>query len=238
MEGRTKVINYVVDCFFLIDIFIIFNSAAYDDDFEVISDRCTLTTNYLQGWFMIDVVAIIPFDLFVSSNGEAANLIRYARIGRITKMLKLMKLMRLMKLQKSSSVGSWDELMEYFKITPEGNWVIMFSGFFFLSAHVFACFYIWLVKEVHPEKLTAMNDENQQEQGRSMSLDDLYLKSFFFIITIFVGFGDPSYVPKRNYEFLWIIFVVFIGIILLSIATGSITNWIEAKERKSEKYLE
>ena len=43
--GRSlKIVNYVVDCFFFIDIVIIFNSAAYDDDFEIISDRCTLIT--------------------------------------------------------------------------------------------------------------------------------------------------------------------------------------------------
>ena len=142
LEGSTKIINYIVDCFFLIDIFIIFNSAAYDDDFEVISDRCTLTTNYLQGWFTIDVVAIIPFDLFVSSNGEAANLIRYARIGRITKMLKLMKLMRLMKLQKSSSFNIVTWVQDMFHISPDFRWMFTFLCYFTMTTHVVACTWI------------------------------------------------------------------------------------------------
>ena len=51
---------------------------------------------YLTGWFWIDITAIVPFDLFVSANGEAAHLVRFTRIGRINKILKLLKLLRLM----------------------------------------------------------------------------------------------------------------------------------------------
>ena len=94
---------------FLLDIIIIFNSAIYDDDFEVIDDRSIIVTEYLKGWFFSDVLAIFPFEMILPSNGEAANLVRFIRIGRITKLLKLMKLMRLMRLQKegSFSVMGW-----------------------------------------------------------------------------------------------------------------------------------
>lgn len=103
------IFNYIVDCCFLIDIFIIFNSAVYDDDFEIIDDRAQIIQEYLKGWFAIDVIAIFPFELIIGKDGEAANLVRFIRIGRITKLLKLMKLMRLMRLQKtgSFSVMSW-----------------------------------------------------------------------------------------------------------------------------------
>ena len=56
----------------------------------------------MQGWFLIDLVAIIPFEA-IYNNGESANLVRYTRIGRLNKMFKLMKLMRLMKLKKKNS---------------------------------------------------------------------------------------------------------------------------------------
>ena len=56
----------------------------------------------MKFWFWIDLIAIIPFSLFVR-DGEAANLIRFIRIGRITKILKLLKLMRLIKMQKSNN---------------------------------------------------------------------------------------------------------------------------------------
>lgn len=93
--------NYTIDFMFFIDIIIIFNSQTIDEDFEIISDRPTIVCTYLRSWFLIDLVAILPFDAIFETG--AADLVRYTKIGRITRMLKLMKLIRLMKLQKTKS---------------------------------------------------------------------------------------------------------------------------------------
>ena len=98
MEGTASVINKIVDLLFFADIFLIFNSAFFDDNQQLITQRSTIAKDYLLGWFLIDLVAIVPFEWFVGSSGSTANLVRFTRIGRITKILKLMKLMRLMKL--------------------------------------------------------------------------------------------------------------------------------------------
>jgi len=103
LDGVGKRLNQIVDSLFLIDIIIIFNSAIYDEDFEIVDNRQEIVKDYFKGWFFIDVFAIFPFEMVMPSNGEAANLVRFIRIGRITKLLKLMKLMRLMRLQKEGS---------------------------------------------------------------------------------------------------------------------------------------
>ena len=90
-------INYSIDLLFFIDILIIFNSATYNEDFELNQDRCRLAKAYLKSWFFVDIVAILPLDLMTNS-GNAENFVRYARIGRVTKMIKLIKLLRIMKL--------------------------------------------------------------------------------------------------------------------------------------------
>jgi hypothetical protein len=56
--------SYTLDICLLVDIIIIFNSAYTDDDFRLIEDRKTIACVYLKSWFWIDIVAIIPFDLF------------------------------------------------------------------------------------------------------------------------------------------------------------------------------
>lgn len=104
-------INYTVDGMFLIDIVMIFNSAIYDEDYEIIDDRCTITKNYLTGWFIIDFVPILPFELMFKSNGEASNMVRISRMGRLYKILKLLKLIRLMKLGKQTN-STFFELVE------------------------------------------------------------------------------------------------------------------------------
>ena len=99
LSPATQITNWIVDVLFLIDIFILFNTAIIDDDFQIIDDRYKINKEYLTGWFLIDVIAILPFELMLADDqAEGAKLVRYARIGRITKLLKLMKLMRLVKL--------------------------------------------------------------------------------------------------------------------------------------------
>ena len=54
--------DYVIDILFLIDILVIFNTAYYNEDSEIIDNRKEIASDYLKGWFIIDLLAIIPFD--------------------------------------------------------------------------------------------------------------------------------------------------------------------------------
>ena len=54
------VLNYFIDGLFLVDIFVIFCTAYYTEDFELVDDHKEIAKSYLQGWFMIDFLAIIP----------------------------------------------------------------------------------------------------------------------------------------------------------------------------------
>jgi hypothetical protein len=65
-----KVINWSIDIIFGIDIIVIFNTAYLDVDFMLIHDRSVLATNYLKGWFSIDIIAILPFEIVM---GEGNN---------------------------------------------------------------------------------------------------------------------------------------------------------------------
>ena len=98
-----SVVNHSIDILFLIDIMVNFNLATYNEDMDVVEDRVELAKNYLTGWFAIDLIAIIPFDLLTDSGGESNRLVRMARLGRIYRILKLVKLVRFFKLQKSNT---------------------------------------------------------------------------------------------------------------------------------------
>ena len=56
------IFNYVIDGFFAVDIVINFNSVVIDTNYVQIDDRVEIAKQYLQGWFMIDFLAIIPFE--------------------------------------------------------------------------------------------------------------------------------------------------------------------------------
>ena len=62
-----QVVNATIDCLFLTDMIVIFNSAIMTDDFEIIDDHKEIAFNYLSGWFWIDLLAIIPFQWMMPS---------------------------------------------------------------------------------------------------------------------------------------------------------------------------
>lgn len=57
--------NYIIDGLFLVDIIVIFNTAYYDDDFSIVEDRGQIAKDYVTSWFLIDLVAILPFELLI-----------------------------------------------------------------------------------------------------------------------------------------------------------------------------
>ena len=59
------VFNYSIDFLFLIDIIINFNTAYQSELYETIDDREKIAMNYIKGWFFIDLLAIIPFEVLL-----------------------------------------------------------------------------------------------------------------------------------------------------------------------------
>jgi hypothetical protein len=93
---------------FTIDIILTFNTAIFDSNYNIIDNRCGIAKNYLQGWFMIDIIGILPIDIIMSAvskaikNSSSSNYyMRFLRIGRIYKIFKLSRLFRMFKLFKN-----------------------------------------------------------------------------------------------------------------------------------------
>lgn len=209
---------------FLVDIIVIFNTAIYDDDFHIITDRGMITWDYLKSWFILDFFCIIPFDYIIPSGGGSASIVRLVRIGRINKILKLMKLMRLTRIRKTSSGdGCMSNMLDYFKLSSAEKWFASFFGYFCLTAHVISC--LWMI--------TAKLDESADswiKQFDDKSGAEIYLTSFYFTITTIttVGYGDWS--ATTFVEMIAAIFIMFIGVIAFSFASGTLTNYIQTKD--------
>jgi hypothetical protein len=101
IETQTwKLINYGVDVCFVLDILIIFNSAFNDEDLKLVDNRKKIFRAYIQSWFFIDLIAIVPFDVFFVNNKDINQIVRITRIGRLYKLVKLMRLVRIIKVLK------------------------------------------------------------------------------------------------------------------------------------------
>lgn len=135
------IINNTVDFLFLMDIVIIFNTAYYDEDFRLVSDRKTIAGAYLRSWFMVDFLAIIPFDVILAGS-DMNDMVRLARIGRLYKLVKLMKVLRVLKL-----VRERNNIMKYvadmMKIHVGFERFLFFIIGFLLVCHIIAC--VWVI---------------------------------------------------------------------------------------------
>ena len=63
-----RIIDLIVDVMFLIDILINFRTTYVNKNDEVVSEPGKIAVHYFKGWFLIDVVAAIPFDLLLVSS--------------------------------------------------------------------------------------------------------------------------------------------------------------------------
>jgi hypothetical protein len=86
-EGGWFIFETILDITFLMDIGINFNTAFYrENSTEIVTDRFTIAVTYLKGWFFVDLLCIIPFEIM----GSASEF-------RVVKMLKLVRLLKVMK---------------------------------------------------------------------------------------------------------------------------------------------
>lgn len=66
----------IVDVTFVIDILINFRTTFVNGQDEVVSHPGRIAVHYLSGWFLIDLVAAIPFDLLlVGSDTDEVSLL-------------------------------------------------------------------------------------------------------------------------------------------------------------------
>ena len=100
--GTWDYINIAVDVCFLIDIIIIFNTAYYDENYQLIDDRKLIAKKYIKSWFFVDVISILPIEYILkqSSGLQYNDMIRIVRIGRMYKLVKLTRLVRMLKFIK------------------------------------------------------------------------------------------------------------------------------------------
>jgi len=77
-EGDDNIANiirgYFIDISFCLDIFVIFFSAYYDDEFQIIENRKEIAIEYFYTWFALDFFAVVPFEKILQSGGQVQNL--------------------------------------------------------------------------------------------------------------------------------------------------------------------
>ncbi|XP_055959175.1 potassium voltage-gated channel subfamily H member 7 [Patella vulgata] len=225
------IIDLIVDIMFIIDIFINFRTTYVNKNDEVVSHPGKIAVHYFKGWFLIDVVAAIPFDLllFGSETDETTTLIGLLKTARLLRLVRVAR-----KLDRYSEYGA--------------AVLLLLMATFALIAHWLAC--IWyaignverpyleepkigwldeLARQTHQFYLP--NDTSSGPSKKSKYVTALY---FTFSSLTSVGFGNVS--PNTNSEKIFSILIMLIGSLMYASIFGNVSAIIQRLYSGTARY--
>ncbi len=85
-----SIVDYLIIAVFGFDILVNFLQSYYDDDDNLILNRKQISLRYLKTWFMIDLIATIPFSKILEYGNENSAVSQFARI-KIYRLIKMTK---------------------------------------------------------------------------------------------------------------------------------------------------
>uniref|UniRef100_A0A8C8CU92 Voltage-gated potassium channel subunit Kv11.1 n=1 Tax=Oncorhynchus tshawytscha TaxID=74940 RepID=A0A8C8CU92_ONCTS len=206
-----NVVDLVVDVMFIVDILINFRTTYVNHNDEVVSHPGRIAQHYFKGWFLIDIVAAIPFDLLIFRSGSDE--------PQTTTLIGLLKTARLLRLVRVAR-----KLDRYSEYGAAVLFLLMCT--FALIAHWLAC--IWYAignaERTNSARIGGMKigwldnlaeqigkPYNDTDPASGPSTKDKYVTALYFTFSSLtsVGFGNVS--PNTNPEKIFSICIMLIG---------------------------
>ncbi|CAC5406768.1 Potassium voltage-gated channel unc-103,Potassium voltage-gated channel subfamily H member 2,Potassium voltage-gated channel subfamily H member 4,Potassium voltage-gated channel subfamily H member 5,Potassium voltage-gated channel subfamily H member 7,Potassium voltage-gated channel subfamily H member 1,Potassium voltage-gated channel protein eag,Potassium voltage-gated channel subfamily H member 8,Potassium voltage-gated channel subfamily H member 6,Potassium voltage-gated channel subfamily H member 3 [My len=223
------IIDLIVDIMFIVDILINFRTTYVNKNDEVVSHPGKIAVHYFKGWFLIDVVAAIPFDLllFGSETDETTTLIGLLKTARLLRLVRVAR-----KLDRYSEYGA--------------AVLMLLMAIFALIAHWLAC--IWYaignVERPHLESPKIGWLDELAEQTHQYYVNDTggptikskYVTALYFTFSSLtsVGFGNVS--PNTNSEKIFSIIIMLIGSLMYASIFGNVSAIIQRLYSGTSRY--
>uniref|UniRef100_A0A3Q4MT83 Potassium voltage-gated channel subfamily H member 7 n=1 Tax=Neolamprologus brichardi TaxID=32507 RepID=A0A3Q4MT83_NEOBR len=225
-----NVVDLIVDIMFIIDILINFRTTYVNQNEEVVSHPAKIAIHYFKGWFLIDMVAAIPFDLLIFGSGsdETTTLIGLLKTARLLRLVRVAR-----KLDRYSEYGA--------------AVLMLLMCIFALIAHWLAC--IWYaignVEKPYLEHRIGWLDNlgvsigkryNYSDPNSGPSIKDKYVTALYFTFSSLtsVGFGNVS--PNTNSEKVFSICVMLIGSLMYASIFGNVSAIIQRLYSGTARY--
>mmetsp|Transcript_127629 Transcript_127629/g.330840 ORF Transcript_127629/g.330840 Transcript_127629/m.330840 type:complete len:817 (-) Transcript_127629:41-2491(-) len=241
-----RILDEVMSALFWVDLVLNFFFTYRDHQGVEIDSMRLIATNYLTGYFAINLIACTPeiiveeiFDAITDSDrgisetsftGSAG----IARISRLQRVSRLARLTRLARIAKIATFNIKD---------PNWRWLWHLRGIRVLNSgvgliwvvHLLACGWYLCASLHHDPNETWVARRAVDAAGDTSLLsskpEDQWLHSFYFILTVFttVGFGDMSAVT--NGEIIYVCFTQMMGAVVHSIIISEVINIVTSVDK-------
>ncbi|XP_033219889.1 potassium voltage-gated channel subfamily H member 8 [Belonocnema kinseyi] len=228
-DRPTMVSDVVVEALFITDIIFNFRTTYVNRKGEVVSNSKSIAVNYLKSWFLVDLVAALPFDLLYASDVYSGEESGHSHI-HLVKLTRLLRLARL--LQKMDRYSQYSAMILA---------LLMIS--FTLVAHWLAC--IWYVIA---EKERSRNDkdwnlgwihilaERLKIPVENVTHIESYVTALYFTCSSLtsVGFGNVS--ANTTPEKIFSIMIMLVGALMHAVVFGNVTAIIQRMYSRRSLY--
>ncbi|OXA43454.1 Potassium voltage-gated channel subfamily H member 8 [Folsomia candida] len=210
------------------DILFHFRTTIVNNKGEVVSNPTAIAISYAKGWFLLDLLAALPFDLLF-----AANIVKDVTGESQMHLLKLTRLIRLARLLQ--------KMDRYSQFSAAILTLLMLS--FTLAAHWLACIWYviasievehngpdWTIGWMHAlaEKL--------EVNVTQISNADKYVTALYFTCSSLtsVGFGNvaANTLPEKTFS----IIVMLIGALMHAMVFGNVTAIVQRMYARRSQY--
>ncbi|XP_078034925.1 potassium voltage-gated channel seizure isoform X4 [Augochlora pura] len=230
------IIDLIVDVTFIVDIIINFRTTFVNSNEEVVSHPAKIAVHYLKGWFFIDLVAAIPFDLFlVGSDTDELGLDK----DETTTLMGLLKTARLLRLVRVAR--KIDRYSEYGAAV-----LLLLMATFALIAHWLACIWYAIGHAERPMLESKVgwidilaNDTHQfyfHNNTGGPTIKSLYITALYFTFSSLTSVGFGNVAPNTDTEKIFTIAVMLIGSLMYASIFGNVSAIIQRLYSGTTRY--
>ncbi|XP_028316812.1 potassium voltage-gated channel subfamily H member 8 [Gouania willdenowi] len=234
LTRSTTVSDISVEILFIIDIVFNFRTTYVSKSGQVIFDARQICIHYLTTWFIIDLVAALPFDLLYAFKVSVVSVVHLLKTVRLLRLLRLLQKM--------------DRYSQHSTVV-----LTLLMSMFALLAHWMAC--IWYVIGKMEMEANAYNWDigwlhelgkrlespyysigGVNGTGNGPSIRSVYIASLYFTLSSLtsVGFGNVS--ANTDAEKIFSVCVMLIGALMHALVFGNVTAIIQRMYSRWSQY--
>lgn len=215
-----KAICYIL---FLFDMLLSTRTAYYNKKTVLIKQPKDILKHYLEGWFFIDLLAILPLDLIFQATGIFKP--PYSKNWKGLKIFYILPLLRLFKLN-----SLYTNITTKFEFSPNVNRMTTLLFEVFYISHCAACiFYYFSTFESYTDRWTLT------PAFINGTLTDLYIGALYWSFSTITttGYGDLS--GRNDIERIVSIVLVIIGSVVFAWIIGGVSDLVTQMQSSGGK---